>query len=401
MNHLFAGRMSRMKSSDIREILKFTKNPEVISFAGGLPAPEHFPVAEVIEANRLVLEEEGAKALQYAPTEGYLPLRTWIAERMNRILQTTYTADEILITNGAQQALDLTGMVFLDPGDIVVCESPTYMAALSAFKAYECRFLEVPTDEEGMDPAVLEDILSRHEQVKLIYTVPDFQNPTGRTWSAERRKQVAALAERFGVMIVEDNPYGELRFEGEALPSIRSFVRSGQVVNLGTFSKIFCPGYRIGWIAGNAELISKFVQVKQGVDLQSSTLSQMVISKYLELNDIDVQIARIVETYRSRRDTAIRTMEEVFPDSIAFTRPQGGLFIWVELPEYLNARELLERCIEHNVAFVPGGAFFPNSSRENTLRINFSFMDEGLIEQGLTTMGEVIREMVQATCAFV
>ena len=399
MNHLFAGRMSRMKSSDIREILKFTKNPEVISFAGGLPAPEHFPVAEVIEANRLVLEEEGAKALQYAPTEGYLPLRTWIAERMNRNLQTAYTADEILITNGAQQALDLTGMVFLDPGDIVVCESPTYMAALSAFKAYECRFLEVPTDEEGMDTAVLEDILSRHEQVKLIYTVPDFQNPTGRTWSAERRKQVAVLAERFGVMIVEDNPYGELRFEGEALPSIRSFARNGQVVNLGTFSKIFCPGYRIGWIAGNAELISKLVQVKQGVDLQSSTLSQMVISKYLELNDIDVQIARIVETYRSRRDTAIRTMEEVFSDSIAFTRPQGGLFIWVELPEHLNARELLERCIEHNVAFVPGGAFFPNSSRENTLRINFSYMDEGLIERGLTTMGEVIREMVQVTCA--
>ncbi len=386
--------MSRITSSDIREILKFTKNPDVISFAGGLPAPEHFPVSEILEANRQVLEEEGVKALQYAPTEGYLPLRTWIAERMNRNLKTTYSADEILITNGAQQALDLTAMVFLDADDIVVCESPTYMAAISAFKAYECRFLEVPTDEEGMDLAVLEEILNRHDRVKIIYTVPDFQNPTGKTWSIERRKRVAELSRRFNVMIVEDNPYGELRFEGESLPAIQSFSTSGNVVNLGTFSKIFCPGYRIGWIAGDAPLISKFVQVKQGVDLQSSTISQMVISKYLEQNNIDDQIAKIVETYRRRRDTAIRTMEALFPDSLSFTRPLGGLFIWVELPDHLNARDLLVRCINHNVAFVPGGAFFPNNSRENTLRLNFSFMEEEKIIKGLTIFAEVVRTML-------
>ena len=394
MNHQFASRMSRMRSSDIREILKLTRLSDMISFAGGLPAPEHFPVAEILTANRLVLEEEGTKALQYSPTEGYPPLREWIAARMNTHLGTSYTPDEVLVTHGAQQALDLSGMVFLDPDDIVVCESPTYLAAISAFKAYECRFAEVATDEEGMDPEDLERILSRNSPVKLIYTVPDFQNPTGRTLALGRRKRIAALAASYGVMVIEDNPYGELRFEGQSLPSISSFSPSGMVVDIGTFSKIFCPGYRIGWVAGEADLIGKYVQVKQGVDLQCSTFTQMVISKYLELNDIDSHIAQIVETYRERRDTALATMEQVFPSSVTYSRPAGGLFIWVELPPQVHARELLSRCIERRVAFVPGGAFFASEGHEHTLRINFSFMDRARIIQGLTVIGEEIRKLL-------
>jgi len=386
--------MSDIKASEIREILKITERPEVISFAGGLPAPELFPVGAIKEVNRMVLDSDGAKALQYTTTEGFKPLREWIAHRMNNRLGTSFDCDDVLITHGSQQALDLSGKVFLDEGDVVFCESPTYLAAISAFRAYGCSFIEIPTDDQGMIISELVKQLEKCEKAKLIYVIPDFQNPTGRTWSLERRKQLADISARFGIAVVEDNPYGELRFEGEFLPSVKSFDKAGNILCTGTFSKIFCPGYRIGWIAGDKNIIRQYVLVKQGTDLQCNTIAQMEISKYLELYDIDVHIDKIRDTYRKRRDLSVKTMEEAFPDGVSFTRPQGGLFAWVELPSHINARDVLEKCVEQNVAFVPGGSFFPNGGKENTFRINFSNMSEERIVEGLKRLGNVLNKFV-------
>lgn len=388
----YAKRMSSIKASEIREILKVTEQEDVISFAGGLPAPELFPIDEINEINQIVLKEAGTKALQYTTTEGYAPLREWIAKRMNDRLATSFDKDNILITHGSQQGLDLSGKVFLDEGDLVLCESPTYLAAISAFKAYGCHFIEIPTDEQGMDMKVLEDVLSSTPRIKLIYVIPTFQNPTGKTWSLERREKLAELSARYSVAVVEDNPYGELRFEGESLPSVKSFDTAGHVLCTGSFSKIFCPGFRIGWIAGDKDIIRKYVLVKQGTDLQCNTIAQMTIAEYLKRYDIDKHIGTIVEVYRKRRDIAMKCIERYFPDYIRFTHPEGGLFTWVELPEDISAHILLEKCLEKKIAFVPGGSFYPNKKKENTFRINYSNMPEERIEKGLRIIGEVIRE---------
>lgn len=394
MDFKFAKRMDYLKASEIRELLKITEKKEVISFAGGLPAPELFPVEEIKEVNRIVLEEEGKNALQYTTTEGYVPLRKWIANRMNSRLNTCFSSDDILLTHGSQQALDLSGKVFLDEGDAVLCESPTYLAAISAFRAYGCRFIEVSTDDDGMIPEELEKICEVTERVKIIYVIPDFQNPTGRSWSLERRKRLVEIAMKYNVIVIEDNPYGELRFEGEALPSVKSFDKAGCVLCLGTFSKIFCPGYRIGWIAGEKAIIDKYVLVKQGADLQCNTIAQMEIAKYLERYDIDAHIEKIREVYKKRRNIMLKIMEDEFPEGVTFTRPKGGLFAWVELPSQISARHLLEQCLKYNVAFVPGGSFFPNGGKENTLRINFSNMPEDRIEKGIKCIAEVLKNEI-------
>ena len=394
MKYKYAERMSNLKASEIREILKVTQRPEVISFAGGLPAPELFPIEEIKAVNQLVLEESGFVALQYTTTEGYLPLREWIANRMNTRLGTSFEADQVLITHGSQQALDLAGKVFLDKGDVVLCESPTYLAAISAFRAYECEFVDVPTDDDGMVIEDLERILNTVKNVKVIYVIPEFQNPTGKTWSLKRRKRLAEAADRHQIIVIEDNPYGELRFEGESQPSVKSFDVQGYVLCTGTFSKIFCPGYRIGWIAGEKEIIRKFVLAKQGTDLQCNTIAQMEIAKYLELYDIDEHIGKIRDVYRRRRDLAVQVMENEFPAGVTFTRPQGGLFAWVELPDEMNARDVLALSLDQKVAFVPGGSFFPNGGHENTLRINFSNMTEDRIVEGLTRLGRILQSMI-------
>jgi len=396
MNVKFAKRMSDLKASEIRELLKLTERPEVISFAGGLPAPELFPIDAIKEVGRIVLENDGKRALQYTTTEGFKPLREWIADRMNCRLGTSFDCDNILITHGSQQSIDLSGKVFLDEGDFVLCESPTYLAAINSLKAYGCRFIEIPTDEGGMVISELEQALKSCPKAKLIYVIPDFQNPTGRTWDLERRQQLAEVSAKYGIAVLEDNPYGELRFEGEFLPSVQSFDREGNVLCTGTFSKIFCPGYRIGWIAGAKDVIKKYVLVKQGADLQCNTIAQMEIAKYLELYDIDKHIEEIRITYKRRRDLAVQTMSQTFPKTVTFTNPQGGLFSWVELPENINARDVLEKCLEKNVAFVPGGSFFPNGGKENTFRINFSNMPEERIVEGLTCIGNVLETFIES-----
>lgn len=387
-----AQRMASIKQSEIREILKVTQQPDVISFAGGLPAPELFPIEAIDTVQHLVLQESGTTALQYTTTEGFAPLRSWIARRMNSRLGTAFEQDNVLITHGSQQGLDLSGKVFLDEKDVVLCESPTYLAAISAFKAYGCRFIEIPTDDNGMDMEALEQTLKTTANIKLIYVIPTFQNPTGKTWNLEKRQQLAALATEFNVAVIEDNPYGELRFEGEDLPSVKSFDKTGQVLCTGSFSKIFCPGFRIGWIAGDKELIRKYVLIKQGTDLQCNTVAQMVIAKYLELYDIDAHIQKITALYKRRRDVTLQALEKSFPKNVQFTRPEGGLFTWMELPEGASARDLLRRSLAEKIAFVPGGSFYPNNPRENTLRLNYSNMPENRIQEGMAKLGKITKD---------
>jgi 2-aminoadipate transaminase len=389
----FAKRMDGIKASEIRELLKLTQRPEVISFAGGLPAPELFPIEIMKDIAKEVLDENGHKALQYGTTEGHLPLREMIAKRMAKV-GIDVTAENILITSGSQQGLDFSGKIFLDPGDVVLCESPSYLGAINAFKAYQPKFVDVPTDDEGMIMSELEKILETTERIKLIYVIPDFQNPSGRTWSIERRKKLVELANKYNLPIVEDNPYGELRFEGEIPPAVKHFDTEGRVIFLGTFSKTFCPGMRLGWTCADKEALQKYILVKQGADLQASTISQMELAKFLEKYDLDSHIEKIKNVYRKRRDLMLNTMKEEFPIEVKFTYPEGGLFTWVILPEHINARELAVKALEKNVAFVPGGSFFPNGGHENTFRLNYSNMDEERIVEGIKRLAQVIKEMI-------
>ena len=391
MRSRFAGRMRDLRASDIREILKLTERPSVISFAGGLPAAEMFPVEQMQEVADRVLAGNGGKALQYSTTEGHLPLRRRIAERMNRLLGTAVNPETVLITSGSQQGLDLSGKIFLDEGDVVLCESPTYLGAINALNVFRPRFVEVPTDDAGMVPEALESLLESEERVKVVYVIPDFQNPTGRTWSLERRRRFMEVINRFEVPVIEDHPYGDLRFEGEPLPPLKAMDEKGLVVFLGTFSKILCPGLRIGWLAAERSLFEKYVIVKQGADLHTSTLSQMQIATYMEMFDLEANIERVREVYRARRNTMVAALERELPDDIVFTRPRGGLFVWVQFPEDVNAREVLTECLEHDVAFVPGGAFFPNGGHENTCRLNFSAMPENRIDEGVRRFAAVLR----------
>ena len=393
MRMKFANRIDSLRASDIREILKITQRAEVISFAGGLPAPELFPVEEMKQISRLLMEESGRVALQYSTTEGYEPLRQKIAARIGRKFQTQASAEEVMITSGSQQALDFTGKLFLDAGDVVLCESPTYLAAISAFRAYQPEFIDVPTDDDGMIIEELERILATTDNVKLVYVIPDFQNPTGRTWSRERRRRFIETVSRYGVAVLEDNPYGELRFEGEILPSIKSMDREGLVIGTGTFSKTFCPGMRIGWLVAAPPVIEKYVLIKQGADLCTSLRNQMEIDLFMERFDFEGNLVRLTELYRQRRNSMVAALEAMMPEGVSFTRPQGGLFLWVTLPERIKAIELLKRCLEQNVAFVPGDSFFPNGGVENTLRLNYSNMPEDRIREGVARLAAAIRSM--------
>jgi len=392
MSVKYAKRMDYIKGSAIRELLKLTEQPEIISFAGGLPAPELFPIEEMKEVCVRVLDTDGKAALQYSPTEGYMPLRKIIAERMKKS-GVEISPEHILITSGSQQGLDFCGKVFLDEGDTVICESPSYLGALNAFKSYLPKFVEVEMDKDGMKMDELEKALQANPDAKFIYTIPDFQNPSGITMSVERRKKLVELAVKYNVPVVEDNPYGELRFEGERLPAIKHFDTEGMVIFLGTFSKIFSPGLRVGWVAASPEIVRKYVLVKQGADLQSNSMAQREAAAFVQMFDLDAHINKIIEVYRKRRDLMIETMEKEFPEGFTFTYPNGGLFTWVEMPEGVDAAEVLKKALEEKVAFVPGGSFYPNGGNENHCRLNYSCMPEDKIVEGITRLGKVFKKL--------
>jgi 2-aminoadipate transaminase len=398
MHMSFASRMNVLRASDIREILKVTQDPNMISFAGGLPAPELFPNIEIGRITEQILRTQGRVALQYSPTEGYPRLREQLARRMNTLWSTRLSPEEIIVTTGSQQGLDLIAKLFIDQGDAVLCESPTYLGALMAFTVCQPRWVEIPTDDDGMDTAAVEHALRTEPRVKMIYTVPNFQNPTGRTWSNERRRELVALAQRYNMPIIEDNPYGELTFEGETPLAIQSMDDKGLVISPGTFSKIFCPGLRVGWIAAPKPVIEKLVIIKQAADLHSSTLDQMITSAYLDAHDIEEDLIQKRDVYRSRRDAMLRGLEEEMPEGVTWSHPRGGLFLWLELPPGIDSRQLLEASLRKSVAFVPGESFFPITQRKNTMRLNFSCMSEEQIAEGVRRLGVVIKEkLAEAT----
>ena len=390
----FAKRMDNIKASDIRELLKIIGNPGIISFAGGLPAPELFPVEEMKAALDAVLDENGRTALQYGQTEGWKPLREHIVKRLEKRNNIHTDPEHILLTAGSQQGLDFMGKLFLDPGDVVVMESPSYLGAINAFKQYECNFAEVPTDENGMIMSELDRILTETEHVKLIYVIPDFQNPSGRTWPLERRKEFMEIINRHHVVAIEDNPYGDLRFKGEYLPALKSMDPEENIVYFGTFSKILAPGFRIGWTVASAAITEKLNLIAQAAVLQTSTINAMAIAKYLDMFDIDEHVAQILPVYKHRCELMIRTMRECFPPEVKFTDPDGGLFTWIELPEHINGRKVAERCLEKGVAVVPGDGFFPNGENKHCFRVNYSNASDEQLVEGVHRLNDTIREFL-------
>jgi 2-aminoadipate transaminase len=402
-DHRYAQRTQRMKSSAIRELLKLTEDPEVISFAGGLPAPDVFPVEEFTSACEKVLKDFGAQALQYGSTEGFTPLREMIARHTSRY-GISISPDNILITSGSQQALDLIGEVFINPGDRILVEEPTYLGALQAWNAWGAEYVTVPMDEDGMITSSLESAL--RSGVKFIYVLPNFQNPTGVTLSLQRRQELIEIADRYGVPIIEDDPYGQLRYEGENLPSIVSMDNEyrrngsneyrGNVIYLSTFSKILAPGLRLAWVIAPTQVIRKLVQAKQGSDLHTATFNQIVAFEVARGGFLDRHIWLIRRVYGERRNIMLDAMEELFPPGVQWTKPKGGLFLWGMLPKGMDTTEMFKVAVERKVAFVPGTSFYALGGGENTMRLNFSYSNPDKIQIGIERLGNLLKEMVIA-----
>jgi 2-aminoadipate transaminase len=389
----FAERTSRLRASTIREMLKVTQQPDVISFGGGLPAPELFPTREIAECTAEVMDEYGAAALQYGVTEGIPEMRTWVADRLSQRLHKLFDPSEILIVNGSQQGLDLIGKVFLDPGDHVVLENPSYLGAIQAFDAYQARYLTVETDDDGIVPASLERVLDGADPFpKFLYLVPNFQNPTGRTLSGERREAVVAICERYDLPIVEDDPYGELRFEGQHLPSLISLAKTACVLYLGTGSKIMAPGLRVAWLAiPDHEVRDKIALAKQGTDLQTGSLAQYVFHRYAnKRHAFEAHVERIVETYAHRRDVMVTSLAEMMPAGVRYNRPDGGMFLWVST-DGVDTEELLKVSAEQKVVFVPGVSFYPGRDEHDGMRLNFSNASEAKIQEGILRLSAAVR----------
>lgn len=389
----FAQRTAHLRASTIREMLKVTQQPDVISFGGGLPAPELFPTAGIARAASAVMERLGPVALQYSVTEGIPEMRIWVAERLTRRFGRIFEAESVQIVNGSQQGLDLVGKVFLDPGDHVVLEDPSYLGAIQAFDAYQTRYLTVDTDEDGMIPDSLERVLERADPFpKFLYLVPNFQNPTGRTLSGRRREIVVRICEHFGLPIVEDDPYCELRFEGNDLPSLISYDSTAPIIYLGTGSKIMAPGMRVAWLViPDEEIREKIVLAKQGADLHSGTFAQYVFHEYASDGDaFDAHVRKIAQTYAHRRGVMAEALAEFLPEGARFTRPAGGMFLWVTVPE-VDTTELLRISAESKVVFVPGVNFYPGRDVHDGMRLNFSNASEKNIRVGVERLAHAIR----------
>jgi 2-aminoadipate transaminase len=383
-----AKRMSRVQASAIREILKVAERPDVLSFAGGLPAPEAFPVEALANGHADVLSRDAAAALQYGPTEGFGPLRAWVAERMTtRGMKAA--PEQVLITAGSQQGIDLVGKALIDPGDVVVVEAPSYLAALQSFSTYEARFETVPSDDEGMRIDALERVL-RRDRPKLVYLVPTFQNPRGTTLSLERRVRIARLAAECGVTVLEDDPYGELRYRGAALPPIAGIEPDAPVIHLGSFSKTLAPGLRLGYALADARTIRALTIAKQAADLHTGSLAQRAVARMFETFDYEAHLGRLRRLYGERLDAMLASLEQSFPLGTRWTRPEGGLFVWVELPAGIDARQLFGDAMLARVAFVPGAPFYPAKPCLSTMRLNFSNCPPAAIAEGMARLGACV-----------
>jgi len=389
----FAQRMQGIRPSDIREILVKTSGGDYLSFAGGVPDPELFPVERLRELAQKVLRDHPERALQYGPTPGLLPLREKVVALMAEIGVRT-DSDHVQIVTGAQQGIGLSGTIFLDPGDGVIVERPTYSAAINAFDLFRPAYLDVESDEEGPDVQPVSRILRGEQPVKLAYVIPNFQNPSGRLWSAARRETFLEAFAGKETLIIEDDPYGQLAFRGQPPRPIKAIDTDERVVYLGSFSKVLAPGLRVGWIVASTEIMAQFNLAKQNHDLHTSAFDQELVNAYLEEEDLSAQIERLRESYAARCTAMLSALEESFPEGTLFTRPEGGLFTWVELPEKIDARGLLTLAMGEKVSFIPGEGFYTNRPLRNTLRLNFSAMGPEKIRQGIATLGEIIHTML-------
>ncbi len=378
-----------MEASIIREILKISSQPGVISFAGGLPAPELFPLEDLKQAMVSAIAKYGSDCVQYSISRGITPLRELLAQRATD-RGTKTSPSNLQIVAGAQQGLELVARTFLDPGDYIICEYPTYVGALQAFNYYRARYAPVEMDDQGMIMEQVEEKLIQFKP-KLIYTVSNFQNPTGITMSVPRRRALVGLAMKYNVPIVDDNPYSDVRFAGDRLPTLKS-IGGDVVIAMRTFSKILTPGLRIGWANGPVKVIDYFEKVKQCTDLHTNTLCQYIILEYLTAGKLEPQIKRICADYKVKRDLMIKTMRETFPEGIRWTEPEGGLFLWIELPEHMSAKELLPKAIEQKVAYVYGQPFYPDGRGHNTLRLNFSNASHEGIAEGIKRLATLFKD---------
>lgn len=385
----FARRMEGMTGNVIREILKLTQQPDVISFAGGLPSPDSFPESHI----RRILEEIGGEftsILQYATTEGYPPLREFLAAWVQgRGIEAT--PDQVLILTGSQQGIDLACKALLDPGDVVLVERPTYLTALQVFRMYQARAVAVPGDDEGIDPDALEKAIAEHRP-KMLYAVPTFRNPSGETWSPERRRRIAQLTAAAGVVVVEDDPYGLLRYDGQPFPAVKAFDEAGNIIYLGSFSKIISPGLRVGYAVAREQLLRKLVIGKQTTDVHSSNLSQYIVNAFGRSPAFQSHLETICAQYRAKRDRMLAAMEAHFPAEARWTRPQGGLFTWVTLPETVSTTRLLERAVQQKVAFIPGTPFYTDGGGDHSMRLNFSNASFAQIDEGIARLGRTLKE---------
>lgn len=393
MSRNYAKRMSHFGTSFLRDIYAMLFDPELIGFCGGSPAEELYPMTDYIVAANKAFEKYGAKALSYDVTDGFEPLRKMTADARMKKVGVDVGADEIMIINGSQQGLDFVARLFIDEGDVIITEGPTYMAALNSFNACMPKIVQVSMDENGMKMDELEKALCENKNTKFIYTIPDFQNPSGICMSEERRKRMVQLAKDHDVIIVEDNPYNELRYNGNLIPAIKSFDDDGRVVYLGTYSKIIVPGARIGWICCSLDLRQQFVKLKQCVDLQPNTTSQKELATYIEMFDLEKHIDSLPSFYKKKSAVMLGAMDKHFPKWAKYNSPDGGLFVWVELPKSIDAMELFNRCVaEEKVAFMPGQIFFDEAKgNENYMRMSYSSSSDEDIEAGIERIARVLK----------
>lgn len=395
LQYTFSNRISELKPSAIREILKVTQDPNIIPFAAGNPAPEAFPVAEMSEISARIFKESPASALQYGVSEGYTPLREAIKARMHDKYHTGTEDDDVLVVTGAQQGMDLTAKCFLNEGDGIICESPSFIGSLNSFRSYRANLIGVPTEPDGMDLEKLEAALRDNGNVKLIYIIPTFQNPTGRVTSLEKRRKILALAAKYNVLILEDNPYFELRYSGEDVPTIKSMDTEGRVIYVGSFSKILSPGIRVGFVMANHGVISKLTVAKQVSDVHTNLMYQMIACDMLTKYDIDAHIAKVCDMYRAKRDAMCDAIEKYFPKACTYERPDGGLFLWCRLPDGYDGVAFCKLCGTRGVMGVPGSSFSIDENEVSPyIRLNFSLPSFEQIERGVKIMGDTMREFI-------
>jgi len=396
----YSSRMDTLKEGSLLKAFQESERPDLISFSAGFPSTETYPIEALEESLQRVMQDHGREAMSYCSTSGLLQLRSIIQERIKNKFDLSYDRNEIIITNGSQQGLDMSAMLFLNPGDVVLFEAPTYLGAVSALKIYQADMVSIPTDGDGIDMQELSRQLKKYgSRVKMIYVSPDYQNPTGKSWTLDRRKQFMSFISGYKLPVLEDAAYSELSFEEEHQKPLAYYDSSGQIIYIGTFSKVFCPGLRIAWLCSRREMIDKYLLLKNTADLSSCTLAQYLMADYMKHNDIECHIKAISSLYKHRRDVMVAQLYQCLPAEVKFEVPKGGLYLWLELPENIDSETLLSMAFEKNVSFMEGAAFYPNRNKKNELRLNYSNMKDANTKKGIEILAQVIKQQLIQTAS--